>query len=168
MIVKGLYSKEQWIWAAERVMEGYFMNDVAKFLGTDRRVLQRHMVELGYLPEIRHNLPDLSERRDEFLALDCRDWEAERMTKIQRDMRISKNLRWLRKLHRYTQKILSKRLRIPPGTLGGYECGSGIGKERIETFCNFWGVDAEHLAMDPEDFQEWYRKEFGYGSQASR
>ena len=91
------------------------------------------------------------------------------MTNVKRSVTISNNLRWMRKLHGYTQKQVAEMLDIPLGTYGAYETGStGIGKERLQKLCDFWNVDVEHLEMEPEDFRDWYRKEFGYGSQASR
>lgn len=91
------------------------------------------------------------------------------MTNVKRSVTISNNLRWLRKLRGYTQKQVAEMLDIPLGTYGTYEnISNGIGKERLQLLCNFWGVKVEHLEMEPEDFRDWYRKERIYGSQASR
>lgn len=91
------------------------------------------------------------------------------MTNVKRSVTISNNLRWMRKLHGYTQKQVAEMLDIPLGTYGTYENGStGIGKERLALICDFWHVNVEHLEMEPEDFRDWYRKERIYGGQASR
>lgn len=91
------------------------------------------------------------------------------MTNVKRSLTISKNLRWLRMCHGFTQKQMSEKLDIPLGTYGTYEnCSIGIGKERLKLLCDFWHVDVVHLEMEPEDFRDWYRKECIYGSQASR
>lgn len=84
------------------------------------------------------------------------------MTNIKRSLTISQNLRWLRKIHGYTQKRISDMLDIPIGTYGTYENASiGIGKERLKLFCDFWHVSVEHLEMEPEEFQECYLRDGG-------
>lgn len=81
------------------------------------------------------------------------------MTNVKRGITIANNLRWLRKLHGYTQKQMAEMLNIPLGTYAVYEnISSGIGKERLQLLCNFWGVKVEHLEMEPEAFQARYRE----------
>lgn len=66
---KSIYNKAQWLWAADRVDEGYYIQDVADFLGVNRWTLARHMADLGRKPHLRADLPSLNDRKKEFLAL---------------------------------------------------------------------------------------------------
>ena len=90
------------------------------------------------------------------------------MTNVKRNLTVVGNLKWLRTSHGYTLKYMSEMLGISANTLGSYECDGGIGKERLNLFCIFWGVDVEHLEMEPEAFQAWYRFHISmYGEAAS-
>lgn len=69
MAGKSVYSLAQWQWAADRVAEGYFIGDVAAFLGVSRWTLTRHMEAIGRKPYRRYDLAELRERKKEFQAL---------------------------------------------------------------------------------------------------
>ena len=63
-------SKAQWAWLLDRYLEGYYMRDIAAFVGVDPRTVMRYWALHG-LKTTRHGeeLPPLSSRKQEFVRI---------------------------------------------------------------------------------------------------
>ena len=64
--MKSFFTDSQWNWIADRAREGYAQKDLARFLGVHRETVRRGLIRIGRRPVRRNELPELSERRDEF------------------------------------------------------------------------------------------------------
>ena len=66
--MRSFLSERQWRWVEARLREGYRIKDLADFLGMHRDTVRRGVIRFQ-LREAQSELPPLSERRREFLAL---------------------------------------------------------------------------------------------------
>lgn len=64
-----LYTEAQWKWIEAKYREGYFMNQLADFLGIGRNSLRRIFQRRGIRPVSHDEMTPLSEFRREFYAL---------------------------------------------------------------------------------------------------
>ena len=64
-----LYTEAQWQWIEAKYREGYFMKDLAEFLGIGRNSLRRIFQRRGIRPVSHDEMTPLSEFRREFYAL---------------------------------------------------------------------------------------------------
>ena len=64
-----LFTEAQWKWIEQKYREGYFVKDLAEFLGVHRETLRRNLQRRGVKPMYRDEMPPLSEFRREFYAL---------------------------------------------------------------------------------------------------
>ena len=115
------------------------------------------MIDLGYKPLMRDDLPDLKARKEEFFALDTRyDKGGLYDVKAKIDQNTATNLKWLRELHGFTIRELASKIGIPASTIGGYEFGKSVNSERLQMFADLWHVSSECFGLDPEEFQSLY------------
>lgn len=63
-----IYNLSQWHWAADRVAEGYKLNEVAEFLGIYHKNLVQGLVKIGRRLEPKDRVP-LDKRKSEFISL---------------------------------------------------------------------------------------------------
>lgn len=63
------YTEEQWQWVERKFREGYFIYDIAAFLGVSRETVRRNLQRRGIKPAERENMEPLNEFRDEFNRL---------------------------------------------------------------------------------------------------
>lgn len=64
-----LYTEAQWQWIEAKYREGYFMSQLAEFLGIGRETLRRIFQRRGIRPISHDEMTPLSEFRREFYAL---------------------------------------------------------------------------------------------------
>ena len=64
-----VYTEAQWQWIEAKYREGYFMNQLADFLGIGRNSLRRIFQRRGIRPVSHDEMTPLSEFRREFYAL---------------------------------------------------------------------------------------------------
>ena len=64
-----LYTEAQWQWIEQKYREGYFMSQLAEFLGIGRNALRRVFQRRGIRPVSHDEMTPLSEFRREFYAL---------------------------------------------------------------------------------------------------
>ena len=64
-----LYTEAQWKWIEEKYREGYYISQLAEFLGIARETLRRIFQRRGIRPVSHDEMPPLSEIRREFYAL---------------------------------------------------------------------------------------------------
>lgn len=68
---QSVLSDAQWAWIADRYLEGYSQIELAKFTHVNKETIRRGLIRLGIRPEAKYLLPDLEERRQEYLHLEC-------------------------------------------------------------------------------------------------
>ena len=61
-----LFTEAQWKWIEQKYREGYFVKDLAEFLGVHRETLRRNLQRRGVKPMYRDEMPPLSEMSAEF------------------------------------------------------------------------------------------------------
>ncbi|MDD5932251.1 MAG: hypothetical protein PUC45_07365 [Oscillospiraceae bacterium] len=64
------YTKDQWEWIWDRFCEGYTLRELSGFLYLHHETIRRRFQRMGRRPLDRRELPPLSERREEFRALE--------------------------------------------------------------------------------------------------
>lgn len=64
-----LYTEAQWQWVEAKYREGYYISQLAEFLGIARETLRRIFQQRGIRPVSHDEMPPLSEFRREFYAL---------------------------------------------------------------------------------------------------
>ena len=64
-----LYTEAQWQWIEQKYREGYYISQLAEFLGIARETLRRIFQRRGLRPISHDEMPPLSEFRREFYAL---------------------------------------------------------------------------------------------------
>lgn len=64
-----LYTEDQWKWIEQKYREGYYMSQLAEFLGIARETLRRIFQRRGIRPVSHDEMTPLSEFRREFYAL---------------------------------------------------------------------------------------------------
>lgn len=64
-----LYTEAQWQWIEQKYREGYFMSQLAEFLGIGRNTILRIFQRRGIRPVSHDEMTPLSEFRREFYAL---------------------------------------------------------------------------------------------------
>lgn len=67
--MQSFFTDLQWDWVADRLQDGYTINEVADFLGVHRNSIRRGLIRRGIKPLDREDLPPLKLRRAEFLGL---------------------------------------------------------------------------------------------------
>lgn len=66
---ENLYTEKQWEWIEAKYREGYFISQLAEFLGIGRETLRRIFQRRGIRPVSHDEMTPLSEFRREFYAL---------------------------------------------------------------------------------------------------
>lgn len=66
---ESLYTEKQWQWIEAKYREGYFISQLAEFLGIGRETLRRIFQRRGLRPVSHDEMTPLSEFRREFYAL---------------------------------------------------------------------------------------------------
>lgn len=66
---ENLYTEKQWKWIEAKYREGYYISQLAEFLGIARETLRRIFQRRGIRPVSHDEMPPLSEFRREFYAL---------------------------------------------------------------------------------------------------
>lgn len=66
---ENLYTEKQWEWIEAKYREGYFISQLAEFLGIGRETLRRIFQRRGLRPVSHDEMTPLSEFRREFYAL---------------------------------------------------------------------------------------------------
>lgn len=64
-----LYTEAQWQWVEQKYREGYFLKDLADFLGIHKETLRRVFQRRGVKPVDREAMTPLLQLRKEFYAL---------------------------------------------------------------------------------------------------
>lgn len=64
-----LYTEAQWQWVEQKYREGYYISQLAEFLGIARETLRRIFQQRGVRPISHEEMTPLSEFRREFYAL---------------------------------------------------------------------------------------------------
>ena len=64
-----LYTEAQWQWVEAKYREGYYISQLAEFLGITRETLRRIFQRRGIRPVSHDEMTPLSEFRREFYAL---------------------------------------------------------------------------------------------------
>ena len=64
-----LYTEAQWQWVEAKYREGYYISQLAEFLGIARETLRRIFQQRGLRPVSHDEMTPLSEFRREFYAL---------------------------------------------------------------------------------------------------
>lgn len=64
-----LYTEAQWKWIEAKYREGYYISQLAEFLGIGRETLRRIFQQRGLRPVSHDEMTPLSEFRREFYAL---------------------------------------------------------------------------------------------------
>ena len=64
-----LYTEAQWQWVEQKYREGYYISQLAEFLGIGRETLRRIFQRRGVRPVSHDEMTPLSDFRKEFNAL---------------------------------------------------------------------------------------------------
>lgn len=66
---ESLYTEKQWQWVEQKYRQGYYISQLAEFLGIGRETLRRIFQRRGVRPVSHDEMTPLSEFRREFYAL---------------------------------------------------------------------------------------------------
>ena len=66
---ESLYTEKQWQWVEQKYRQGYYISQLAEFLGIGRETLRRVFQRRGIRPVSHDEMTPLSEFRREFYAL---------------------------------------------------------------------------------------------------